>query len=286
MRIVYATDGSDAALAAARALTQLPLEVESTITVLAVEEAGRKEEARAALRSGRQALAHCTASLGVQLRHGQPAQGILSAADDLEADLIVLGATGRTGLARLLAGSTAERVVRDASCSVLLVRSGHEEFGRILVGVDPFPPQDADEDCARWMAELPVPSAADLRKETNKPDNQPNETKQLVFETSEGKTGVTYLDWLRQRVEARLGRIATQCAQSGYRGTFEIFSGDPAAGLVQLASDGRFDLLVAVAHRHDALERWFLGSVTDRLVRRATCSVLVVRVATGRARTD
>jgi len=83
MRIVYATDGSDAALAAARALTQLPLEVESTITVLAVEEAGRKEEARAALRSGRQALAHCTAALCVQVRHGQPAQGILSAADDL-----------------------------------------------------------------------------------------------------------------------------------------------------------------------------------------------------------
>src|SRR5262249_22117065 len=39
-------------------------------------------------------------------------------------DLILLGTHGRTGLARALIGSVAERVVRHATCPVLTVRSG------------------------------------------------------------------------------------------------------------------------------------------------------------------
>jgi nucleotide-binding universal stress UspA family protein len=44
-------------------------------------------------------------------------------AREINANLIVLGTHGRTGLARLLMGSTAEQVVRKASCPVLTVKT-------------------------------------------------------------------------------------------------------------------------------------------------------------------
>ena len=44
-------------------------------------------------------------------------------ARELGADLIVMGTHGRTGLRRLLMGSVAERVVREAPCPVLTVRT-------------------------------------------------------------------------------------------------------------------------------------------------------------------
>lgn len=53
---------------------------------------------------------------------GIPFDEIIAAADKIDASLIVLGTHGRTGLDHLLFGSTAERVVRSASCPVLTVR--------------------------------------------------------------------------------------------------------------------------------------------------------------------
>jgi len=53
---------------------------------------------------------------------GVPANTIVEAARTERADLIVLGTHGRTGLERVLLGSVAERVVRNAPCAVLTVR--------------------------------------------------------------------------------------------------------------------------------------------------------------------
>jgi nucleotide-binding universal stress UspA family protein len=53
---------------------------------------------------------------------GDPAVEIVKQAAAVEADLIVLGTHGRTGIKRLLLGSVAENVVRTASCPVLVVR--------------------------------------------------------------------------------------------------------------------------------------------------------------------
>ena len=54
---------------------------------------------------------------------GNPAGAIVRAADDLDADLVVVATRGRTGLMRLALGSIAEAVVRRAHCSVLAVRT-------------------------------------------------------------------------------------------------------------------------------------------------------------------
>ena len=55
-------------------------------------------------------------------REGIPFREILKAADEISADLIVLGTQGRTGLDRFMIGSVAERVVRKSPCPVFVIR--------------------------------------------------------------------------------------------------------------------------------------------------------------------
>lgn len=60
------------------------------------------------------------------IRNGLPAEEIVRYATEAGIDLIVLGTHGRTGLAHVLLGSVAEKVVRKAPCGVLTVRpTGH-----------------------------------------------------------------------------------------------------------------------------------------------------------------
>jgi universal stress protein A len=63
----------------------------------------------------------------IELLEGQPAQVIAKTAANREVDLIVMGTHGRSGVAHLLLGSVAERVVRIAPCPVLTVRAGSAE---------------------------------------------------------------------------------------------------------------------------------------------------------------
>jgi universal stress protein A len=62
------------------------------------------------------------------LRAGTPYVKIINAAKELGIDLIILATHGRTGLAHVFLGSTAERVVRHAGCPVLVVRESERDF--------------------------------------------------------------------------------------------------------------------------------------------------------------
>lgn len=67
------------------------------------------------------------------LRRGEPHAQIIDVAKALGMDLIVISTHGRSGLARVLMGSTAERVVRHAGCPVLVVREHEHEFvGKVI----------------------------------------------------------------------------------------------------------------------------------------------------------
>lgn len=59
-------------------------------------------------------------------REGYPPEVIVSVAEEIDADLVVMGTHGRTGLQHLLLGSNAERVVQHAPCPVLTVRHPDE----------------------------------------------------------------------------------------------------------------------------------------------------------------
>jgi universal stress protein A len=63
------------------------------------------------------------AGLVVEVRWGDPVDGVVSYARDRGIDLIVLSTHGRTGLSHVLMGSVAERILRDAPCPVLTIRN-------------------------------------------------------------------------------------------------------------------------------------------------------------------
>ena len=76
-------------------------------------------------------LAECDECAGLNVEevmvHGDAAAEIVRVAEEREVDLIVISSHGRTGLGRILFGSTAEAVVRHASCPVLVVKPPTQE---------------------------------------------------------------------------------------------------------------------------------------------------------------
>ena len=71
-------------------------------------------------------LAECDECSGLEVEelvvHGEAASEIVRVAEERKVDLIVISSHGRTGLGRILFGSTAESVVRHAPCPVLVVK--------------------------------------------------------------------------------------------------------------------------------------------------------------------
>jgi nucleotide-binding universal stress UspA family protein len=146
-RVVLAWDGSSCGRAAADIVRTWPVFRESSVRVVSVAEVEvpwwsgvvvdtapdlvpALLDAAKALREEHDALARAMANdlraaglrADAELRAGDPATGILAAAQAIDADLIVLGTHGRTGPARLVLGSVARNVVRHATCSVLVAR--------------------------------------------------------------------------------------------------------------------------------------------------------------------
>jgi nucleotide-binding universal stress UspA family protein len=63
------------------------------------------------------------AGVKVQILFGEPGHAVADFAKERDADLVVLPSHGRTGITRVLIGSTAERVVRLCHCPVLVLRT-------------------------------------------------------------------------------------------------------------------------------------------------------------------
>lgn len=64
-----------------------------------------------------------TACWDREIRSGRPHEEILQACHEHQADLLVMGSTGRSGLSRVLMGSTSRRLLRDLPCSLLMVKT-------------------------------------------------------------------------------------------------------------------------------------------------------------------
>lgn len=129
-RILVATDFSEGSLSALREAAVLARALGGTIDVVHILtlHGGDPAEAEAQLpRWVPKDMADIVT--GRHLERALTAElGILQAARDLHADLIVLGTHGRKGLAHVLVGSTAERVVQLASVPVLTVRQANHVF--------------------------------------------------------------------------------------------------------------------------------------------------------------
>ena len=142
MKILLAIDGSAPSRDAIEEVAQRSWPGPSTVRILSVIqpytppateivlaaatlEEIRQRQAQEAQQLTQRAGERITApglSVETAVREGDPRAAIIDAADEWQADLIVVGSHGRTGLKRLVMGSVAQAVVAHASCSVEVVR--------------------------------------------------------------------------------------------------------------------------------------------------------------------
>jgi nucleotide-binding universal stress UspA family protein len=211
------------------------------------------------------------------VRSGRPDQGINALAREIEADLIVLSTRGHSGLKRLLLGSTAERVVRDAPCPVLVARKqkqkakvGTRAFAirTILVPTDFSQCSLAGTEYAGFLAkEL----GATLR----------------LFHAIYPYTNYVFVD----RTGVRLSGLAEAMEETtrqemdalkqmdflrGVRVQSESLPGPAVEEICAAAGAPEVDLVVISTHGRTGLKHALIGSVAEHVVRYAERPVLVV----------
>ena len=77
--------------------------------------------------------------------------------------------------------------------------------------------------------------------------------------------------------EAGLAVLASRCQGEGIVVTSQVCAGEPAAAIIQAATDRAVDLIVLGTHGRHGLAHLMLGSVAEAVVRTAPCPVLTVR---------
>ena len=209
-----------------------------------------------------------------QIASGKAWVRIVEAAKNLGVDLIVTGTHGEGGLTHALLGSTAERVVRHAPCSTLIVHPGRSldlakrrAAMKILVPLD-FSAQSksALEQAAGWAKKFDAkidllhvtPSVVSLASYQGIDFSPLQEQWQAV--------GKKMLQTWNTRLRAR--KIAGQPVLS---------SGRPANEIIAQAKKSGTDLIVISTHGYTGLEHALMGSTAEQVVRQAPCPVLVVR---------
>ena len=143
-RIVVGTDGSETAAEAVRQATDLAKLAGAKLDIVSAyepvssrrlggeqvdapadvqHEIGPREDVNLVL----EGAAASVKSEGVEVQthpvEGDPAEGILNVAEQVNADLIVVGNRGMTGARRFLLGSVPNKVSHHAPCSVIIVRT-------------------------------------------------------------------------------------------------------------------------------------------------------------------
>lgn len=143
MKVLLATDGSHSSEVALQALIAMARPQETEVRIVHVIEIWpvhihtpewdreHSDARRAMWIRGEDILVHAARVLKkagfhvtTTVREGDPRTGLIDAASDWQADLIMVGSHGRTGLDRLLMGSVSEAVAHHAPCSVQIVRTG------------------------------------------------------------------------------------------------------------------------------------------------------------------
>jgi nucleotide-binding universal stress UspA family protein len=135
MRILHANDGSDHAFNALRLALRIAKKDAAELHTVSVEERGHvpelSEEKNGAATTVRfdktlqqaRALAETNeVKLRTHVIAGHPARTVLKLANDLGADLIVVGASGHSALYDRMIGSRAQKILHYATCPVLVVK--------------------------------------------------------------------------------------------------------------------------------------------------------------------
>lgn len=93
-----------------------------------------------------------------------------------------------------------------------------------------------------------------------------------------GRALETVADFAHSEAHGPLDAVIYEVAQHGVSVRALLECGDPAAAIVRIAGEGGYDLVVMGTHGHTGLSHLLRGSVAERVVRRAPCPVLTIRV--------
>ena len=204
---------------------------------------------------------------GVTISHtlisGVAERGISEAAEEVGAELIVVGSHGREGLDRFLLGSVAERLSRFTTRDVLVARGERPKgtYNRILV------PTDFSE-------------AADQALSVAKQLVTDNGSITLLhcFDIPATMAGYFVGNLLVEVEAAAMARAETLAKEARMPGIDidVIVRGGHAPTLIRELSGG-YDIVVMGSHGRRGLRRFMLGSVAEKIVRHAPCSVYIAR---------
>lgn len=286
-RILLPTDFSDSAEQAARHALFLAQQYGSTLHLLHVvsppapepllsQEIYQKLDTKAYEQLTRIYTASATNGIEIELaiERGEVAPAILDYAARHEIDLIVMGTHGRRGIKRLFMGSVTEEVVREAGIPVFAVRERDEPFPakslqRILVPLDLSEHSrraltyakklaasyDARIDLLHVIVALAHPGIYGMI-----PNPTPEVTKDL-----------------KKRVKQEMRRRIEEAKGPEVEVAFHLVRGDASGSILDFAEEQGTDLIVMTSHGLTGLDRFMLGSVTEKVMRSARCPIYIVK---------
>jgi nucleotide-binding universal stress UspA family protein len=209
---------------------------------------------------------------------GIPSEEVITAARAEDSDLIVVGTRGKTGLAHILLGSTAERVIRGAPCPVLTVRTepaDGEDNGtlsrpitleRILVPVD-------FSDCSIDALEYAVVVAQQAKASLMLLHVLEPVSYGLDFSFGDSKTR----EQERKIWTKRLAELVSSHQHSHVPMESQLRGGLPADSILDSSRTLPCDLIVMGTHGRRGISHSISGSVAEAVLRKALCPVMAVR---------
>ncbi|MCA1957593.1 MAG: universal stress protein [Nitrospira sp.] len=285
MRVVIGVDWSDQAFAAVSQTFQLyrPTDVtlvhgvnlgmfEQPIVAEAANLQGYDDFRHAMVNAGHQLLDQAATLVPAEVATvrkineiGSPAQIILDSAQAVSADLVVVGARGRSRLAETVLGSVSHRVLSHASRSTLIVKGQARPIRQALVAVEGR--DDADR-IVEWLTHYRFATPVELRVL--------NVVVPIGLDSPyDGIEARTWREGAEAYAEQLVKNTAAKLADAGYTTGTKVSVGSPAALIEEEAKT--MDLVVASSHGRKGVARFLLGSVSHTIVHHVSCPVLVIR---------
>ena len=292
MNVLVATDGSQYGQWALNWVAKLPLTKAPRVTALHVVDRAwlrgpfrtRPEILRVGARSARtikkaqEQLAALKLTGTVRKEQGAVAPTILKRAPKRDG-LLVVGSKGLDALDRFTLGSVSTKLIQHATCPVLVVKSEAVPLRQIALATDGSP---ASAQALEFVLTRFQPD-----RSTGKGRRVPIHVSviHVIAPRSLAPFDIgTTIPWIKQR-ELKVKEVGRKLVEQSVQKLIEAGftaeplcqSGNPADTIVKAASKKQADLIVMGAQGLGALDRFFLGSVSTRVVQHADCAVLVVR---------
>ena len=196
---------------------------------------------------------------------------VLDYLEDRDIDLAVLGTHGRRGIRHMMLGSVAEEIVQRASCPVLTVGEGQLPWAtdRILAPVDFSEHSREGLRHARELAAL-YEAKVDLLHVIE-------ESLHPAFYTGGVKSVYDAHPDIEDRARDRMDEMWASVEGPDVEYEVHVRPGRAAEVINEVAEEQDDDLVVMATHGRTGLEKFFLGSVTNKVVRTSPSPVFTVR---------